>query len=142
MSPPNYFNVGSRKGQVLQARLRMECSSLISDLFNCPTHTNVRQTYLPNNLRTYTTKDHLFGSENASVQDNISLFFASSRFLFWKISLALHVIIALMLWSPVVGALSLLISNCSFMLFYTIVVTIECTTSRETVFNHGQTYSY
>ena len=87
--PPRYYNAGSRKGQILQARLRLECSSLNSDLyrkhivpspscqcgefesaahflFNCPIYTNERQTYLPNNLRTFTTKDLLFGCENAS----------------------------------------------------------------------------
>ena len=31
--PPKYFNVGSRLGQVLQARLRMECSTLNADLY-------------------------------------------------------------------------------------------------------------
>ena len=32
-TPPKYYNVGSRKGQILQARLRLECSSLNSDLY-------------------------------------------------------------------------------------------------------------
>ena len=32
-APPKYFNAGSRIGQILQGRLRMECSSLNSDLF-------------------------------------------------------------------------------------------------------------
>ena len=68
--PPKYYNVGSRKGRILQARLILECSSLNSDLyrkhivsspscpcgefesaahflFNCPIYTNKRQTYLP-----------------------------------------------------------------------------------------------
>ena len=31
-SPPKIYNTGTRKGQILQARLRMECSSLNSDL--------------------------------------------------------------------------------------------------------------
>ena len=31
-SPPKFYNAGTRKGQILQARLRMECSSLNSDL--------------------------------------------------------------------------------------------------------------
>ena len=30
--PPKFYNAGTRKGQILQARLRMECSSLNSDL--------------------------------------------------------------------------------------------------------------
>ena len=33
MPPPKYYNLGSRKGQVLQARLRLECSLLNSDLY-------------------------------------------------------------------------------------------------------------
>ena len=33
LKPPKYFNVGSRLGQVLQARLRMECSALNADLY-------------------------------------------------------------------------------------------------------------
>ena len=89
--------VGSRKGQILQARLSLECKSFNSDfyqkhivpspscqcgefesaahfLFNCPIYTNERQRHLPNNLRTFTTKDLLFGCENASEQDNQSLF--------------------------------------------------------------------
>ena len=68
--PPKYYNVGSFKEQILQARLRLECSSLNSDLyqknivpspscqcgefesaahflFNCPIYTNERQTCLP-----------------------------------------------------------------------------------------------
>ena len=32
-APSKYFNAGSRIGQILQGRLRMECSSLNSDLF-------------------------------------------------------------------------------------------------------------
>ena len=102
--PPKYYNVGSRKGQILQARLRLECSSLNSDLyrkhivpspscqcgefesaahflFNCPIYTNERQTCLPNNLRTFTTKDLLFGCENASEQDNQSLFLQVQDFI-------------------------------------------------------------
>ena len=31
-SPPKFYNAGTRKGQLLQARLPMECSSLNSDL--------------------------------------------------------------------------------------------------------------
>ena len=31
-SPQKFYNAGTRKGQILQARLRMECSSLNSDL--------------------------------------------------------------------------------------------------------------
>ena len=31
--PPRYFNAGTRIGQILQARMRMECSSLNSHLY-------------------------------------------------------------------------------------------------------------
>ena len=31
--PPTYYSVGTRRGQVLQARLRLECSSLNYDLY-------------------------------------------------------------------------------------------------------------
>ena len=40
-----------------------------------------KQTYLPNNLRTFTTKDLLFGCENASEQDNQSLFLQVQDFI-------------------------------------------------------------
>ena len=99
-----YYNVGSRKGQRLQARLRLECSSLNLDLywkhivpspscqcgefeiaahfpFNCPIYTKERQTYLPNILRTFTTKDLLFGCENTSEQDSQSLFLKKFKIL-------------------------------------------------------------
>ena len=101
--PPKYYNVGSRKGQILQARLRLECSSLTffylkhivpspscqcgefgsaaHFLFNCPIFTNERQTDLPNNLRTFTTKDLLFGCENSFEQDNQSLFLQVQDFI-------------------------------------------------------------
>ena len=39
------------------------------------------QTCLPNNLRTFTTKDLLFGCENASEQDNQSLFLQVQDFI-------------------------------------------------------------
>ena len=103
MPPPKYYNVGSRKGQILKARLRLECSSLNSDLYQkhivpspsrqcgefksaahflfiCPIYTNERQTYLPNNIKTFTTKYLLFGCENASELDNQSLFFQVQDF--------------------------------------------------------------
>ncbi|MCG7875203.1 MAG: reverse transcriptase family protein [Candidatus Thiodiazotropha endolucinida] len=96
-TPPRYFNTGTRKGQILQARLRMGCSSLNSDLyrknivpspscqcghfesaahffFNCPNYNEVRLRYLPGDLHTYTVQDLLFGMENQTVQENESLF--------------------------------------------------------------------
>ena len=83
-TPPKYFNSGTRKSQILQASLRMGCSSLNSDLcrkhivpspscqcghfesaahffFNCPNYNEVRLRYLPGELQIYTVKDLLFG---------------------------------------------------------------------------------
>ena len=74
---PKYYNAGARKGQVLHAMLRLECSSLNSDLYRkhivpsltcqcdvfestanvlfiCQMFTNMRLRYLPGNLG----KDH------------------------------------------------------------------------------------
>ena len=88
---PKYYNAGSSKGQILQARLRLECSSLNSDLYRkhivssfscqcggfesaahfnltCPIFINVRQSYLPGNLGNFTAKERLFGKENATEQ--------------------------------------------------------------------------
>ena len=69
----NYFNAGTCLGQILHARLRMDCSSLNSDLnrkrvvpspyhfegfesvqnflFTCPNHTVARERYLLADLR-------------------------------------------------------------------------------------------
>ena len=58
-----------------------EFESAAHFLFNCPIYTNERQTCLPNNLRTFTTKDLLFGCENASEQDNQSLFLQVQDFI-------------------------------------------------------------
>ena len=88
-APPKFYNAGSRKGQILHARLRLECSSLNSDLFwkhivpspscqcdgggfesatyffiTCPIFTNARQRYLPDNLENFTTRELLFGKDN------------------------------------------------------------------------------
>ena len=83
-TPPKYFNVGTRLGQILHARLRMDCSSLNSDLyrkhiipspscccggfesvqhflFSCPNYTVAREKYLPADLRSYSVKDLLHG---------------------------------------------------------------------------------
>ena len=95
--PPKYYNVGSRKGQILHARIRMECSSLNSHLyrkniiaepscqcgafesschflFDCPRHAAVRARYLPNNIDDYTLHDLLFGMEAKTNQENEDLF--------------------------------------------------------------------
>ena len=85
--PPKFYNVVSRKGQIIQARLRMECSSLNSDLyrknvvpnpscqfgdfesrshffFACPLYSLDRLGHLPANLDNLTSNYFLFGCEN------------------------------------------------------------------------------
>ena len=54
---------------------------LLKESVDSPIYTNERQTCLPNNLRTFTTKDLLFGCENASEQDNQSLFLQVQDFI-------------------------------------------------------------
>ena len=96
-APPRFYYADSRKGHNLHARLRLEWISLNSDLymkhivpsplcqcggfesathffFTCPIFTNARQRYLPNNLENFTARELLFGKENATEQDNQSLF--------------------------------------------------------------------
>ena len=103
-SPPKFYNAGTRKGQILQARLRMECSSLNSDLhrknivpslfcrcgvfesrnnffFNCPLYSLVGLRYLPANLDNLTSNKLLFGCENQSDEFNESLFLKVQEFL-------------------------------------------------------------
>ena len=76
--PPKFYNPGTRKGQILQARLRKECSSLNSDLnrktlyltpsvgavslrfvtisiFACLLYSLDRLRYLPANLDNFTS---------------------------------------------------------------------------------------
>ena len=95
--PPGYFSCGTCMGQVLHARLRLECSSLNSHLyrknitespscscggfeskyhylFTCPKYANHRNRYLPHNLQNYSTNDLLYDKENLSQHDNESLF--------------------------------------------------------------------
>ena len=103
-SPPKFYNAGTRKGQILQARLRLECSSLNSDLhrknivpspscrcgvfesrnhffFTCPLYSLDRLRYLPDNLDDLTSNDLLFGCENQSDKFNESLFLKVQEFL-------------------------------------------------------------
>ena len=103
-APHKYYNAGSRKAQILQARLRLECSSLNSDLYRkhivpspsfqcggfesaahflltCPIFMNARQSYLPGNLGNFTLKELLFGKQNATEQDNQSLFLQVQDFI-------------------------------------------------------------
>ena len=103
-TPPKYFNVGTRLGQILQARLRMDCSSLNSDLyrkhiipspscrcggfesvqhffFSCPNYTVARERYLPADLRSYSVKDLLHGKTNLTSQENEALFLQVQDFI-------------------------------------------------------------
>ena len=102
--PPNYYNTGTRLGQVLHARLRMECSSLNSHLyhknivdspsclcggfesahhflFTCPRFAASRNTYLPRNLHNYSTRDLLFGCESKTDQQNEAIFLQVQDFI-------------------------------------------------------------
>ena len=88
--PPKYYSVGTHIGQVLHASLRFECSSLNADLYrehiiNSPScqcrnkfwkrcFRNERQSFLPGNLRIFTSKALLFVRENASELENDQLF--------------------------------------------------------------------
>ena len=95
--PPKYYNTGSRIGQILHARLRMECSSLNAHLhkkkiipdpscqcgalessrhyfFDCPRHADARSTYLPRNLNDYSLHDLLFGVGHNTCEENEDLF--------------------------------------------------------------------
>ena len=95
--PPGYFSCGTRLGQVLHARLRLECSSLNSHLYSkniiespscscggfesnyhylfiCPNYANHRNRYLSHNLQNYSANDLLYGKESLSEHDNESLF--------------------------------------------------------------------
>ena len=99
-----FYNAGTRKGQILQARLQLECSSLNSDLhrknivpspfcrccvfesrnhffFTCPLYSLDRLRYLPANLDNLTSNDLLFGCENQSDEFNESLFLKVQEFL-------------------------------------------------------------
>ena len=95
--PPKYYNAGTRLGQVLHARLRMECSSLNSHLyhkniidspsctcggferthhflFTCPRFAAARNAHLHRNLHNYSTRDLLFGSETKTDRQNEAIF--------------------------------------------------------------------
>ena len=95
--PPTFFNSGTRRGQILHARLRMDCSSLNAHLhkknivpspscscgayesvyhffFKCPNYTDIRNTILPNNLNNLNTNDLLYGIPTATDNENDELF--------------------------------------------------------------------
>lgn len=102
--PPKYFNAGSRIGQILHSRIRLECSSLGSHLymkniipdpscrcgsfesayhffFICPMFTDARARYLPNNLHNYTLRDFLFGMTEKTIPENEELFIQVQNFI-------------------------------------------------------------
>ena len=104
LKPPKYFNCGSRIGQIMHARLRMECSSLNAHLyrknivpspscscggfesvyhffFECPNYADIRTRYLPNNLKDLNTNQLLCGIPNATVTDNETLFCQVQEFI-------------------------------------------------------------
>ena len=95
--PPKYYNSGTRIGQVLHARLRMQCSSLNADLYHknivespscqcgsfesahhyltaCPRFASERRQYLLEPLLKYSVQELLFGKDKATEQENEILF--------------------------------------------------------------------
>lgn len=101
---PTYYNVGSRIGQILHARLRMECSSLHSHLYSkhivpspscacgefessyhfllrCPRYTDIRNTYLSNYLHTHSVQELLHGKPAATEFENETMFCNVQEFL-------------------------------------------------------------
>ena len=92
-APPKYINAGIRLGQIFHARLRMDCSSLNSDIyrcggfenvqhvfFSCPNYTVARERHLLADLCSYSVKDILHGKSNLTYQENEALFRASTGF--------------------------------------------------------------
>ena len=94
---PDYFSAGSRVGQVLHTRLRLECSALNNDLyrrnfvasplcecgevenathyiFQCPLFNQHRQQLLPDLITNRTLRDLLFGSNDITDQENEDVF--------------------------------------------------------------------
>ena len=103
-APPKYYSAGSRKGQILHARLRMQCSSLNADLYRkniipspscscggfesayhffyvCPQLTAVRESYLGDVLRNHTTHQLLCGKPEFTNDENVSLFLKVQDFI-------------------------------------------------------------
>lgn len=94
---PKYFYAGSRLGQILHARLRLDCSSLNGHLyskniidnplcpcgqfespyhffFKCHRYSNVRRTYLSDILPNFDVSELLFGKQTLSNAENETLF--------------------------------------------------------------------
>ena len=104
LQSPYYFHAGSRLGQILHARLRMQCSALHADLYRknivespsfqhcggcksayhlffiCPAYAATRS-YLPDNLHEYSLKDLLYGTEHGTVHENETLLLKLQDFL-------------------------------------------------------------
>ena len=103
-APPKYYTAGSRKGQILHARLRMQCSSLNADLYRkniipspscscggfesanhffyiCPQLTAVRERYLGGVLRNHTTHELLCCKPEFTNDENVSLFLKVQDFI-------------------------------------------------------------
>ena len=102
--PPKHFNCGNRRGQILHARLRMDCSSLNGHLykknivpspscscggyesvyhffFKCPNYRITRDRILPNNLNEFNTNDLLYGLPTAIQNENETLFTQIQEFI-------------------------------------------------------------
>ena len=102
--PPKYYNTGTRIGQILHTRIRLECSSLNAHLYRknivpqptcqcggfessyhfffvCPIFVGARSRYLPANLNNLTTRDLLFGMENKTNHENEALFMQVQEFI-------------------------------------------------------------
>ena len=102
--PPKYHNAGTRIGQILQARMRMECSSFNSHLyrknivstpscqcggfespyhffFQCPRYAAARNRFLPNDINRYNTHDFSFGIEGKTNRKNEALFIKVQDFI-------------------------------------------------------------
>ena len=103
-APPKYYSAGSRTGPILHARLRMQCSSLIADLYRknimpspscscgglesayhffyvCPQLTAVHERYLGDALRNHTTYWLLCGKPEFTNDENVSLFLQVQDFI-------------------------------------------------------------
>ena len=95
--PPKYYNAGTRIGQILHARMRMQCSSLNSDLYRkkivespscecgnfesayhflttCPRFTAERRQYLADLLPHYSVRELLYGKDGQTDLENESMF--------------------------------------------------------------------
>ena len=102
--PPMYFHAGTRKGQILHTRIRMECSSLNSHLYSkniinspscscggfespyhfffiCPIYRHTRNIYLSDVLQTHKTHELLYGKETATDLENEALFLKVQDFI-------------------------------------------------------------